>query len=1379
MKPVCSFLPATLLLIGASEGRAQAQNFLVNGSFETWHAVSGQGWGTAEPDGWHGWELYPWDPWGAGHAAHISISMDRPTGIPNPSVKDGAHRVGMDEGWRSCYGGLYQELTGLAPDSYIVEGWVAWLFDGVQIPAAHRIEILARDGPHVAGAPPTGTVVWSQDGSASNLAWQWVQASVPCTTGQLTIYLNLRSDNWDGASFAHFDGFSVRAAAPPPVVFSGFEYARTVSGSAYDIVLSYETDVPTTTRVEWGPDTSYGNATTLDPALVTHHVVTLTGIAPAMRPYHFRAHATAPGVDAYSADRTFEAPLIVFGNLNSVVEASIGTVCTISWTTNFATTLNKVFYRETGAQTYAEAADAADPAPRTTHSVVLSGLTLGQSYEYYAQSGGADILAADSPVQTFETPAQPCPPVRIGMAMIGGSIRDGGDDVGPAGEVQALIERDHPMVNLSGMVGTSWAAAQPEDPGDGPNVYDWSELDRGAGGLIPGKALIGYYQMWGTSPGWVTQDTPRFWQKFEEFVEEMVVYTNGRYGAVYYIFENEPNISRAPAGWHWADWYIHCLRHFHAAVHRANARTGIDNKVIAGNLAGHSAGGFEELYARGLKDCSDLLGYHPYPYDLRAGVEVADLATIHATQVRYGDGAKKIYVSEGWGSGRSAGFDRSSPRIEPTAMEIENMYLALVKGWDNVMTPRENWHPDYLWGMNFFCGNDNWGARGWRARAIPQKDEAGNIIGFVVDGYWMTPDIAPYFYNGGMLDFYGNSKDCLNLVFPGHGLVFMNPGFELASDPPRAHMPHFWTAQADPPAATDYGLDDAVFRGGSRSLRLTPTGGDAGVWQMTSKRSVVPGLSYRARVWCRTHGEGGVSGRFYLRFCDAAGTAKSPPVWAAEVTGTTDWQLLQAIGTAPPYASRAEVGCLAGGTGTVWFDDVTISMTEQTESGTVRGYTLDEQQLPVGGCIVRTTTGGHQAVSGPDGYYEMPNVPSGTYDFVCRKAGYVPHRVRNQTVAAGKLTFVSFNMGVPKPGLAVTRVGTDRPVATIQADPVVVTVTVMNDRPYPNVVGEVGLFVEQGGTDTTELFTIRPHEANPRVIEPGGQGQFVFTLAPGAEAAGQSFQVNAYAYGQEDRPNMIENGGFDANPWDAHWSFGSGAPTLTWQPDSIEYWSPPRSLRCYVAGSDYSWNWAYNWSAYGAGATPAAPARSYTVGVHHKDNLTGGVSVDLFINEFYYDGTRWFYNGRRFAAIPQRSVWTHDVMIYETGDPNVTPGLYPTNRLAVAVGPCTTPVAGSGTNWWDDLYLKETGDWLADDRAAAGADVRIRSRQFIADFDLDDDTDINDFAHFQMCFNGASSPPARPGCADADIDNDGDVDVGDFSAFQACFSGSARPPTCD
>ena len=1290
-------------------------NLLINSSFENWHSISGVSWGSQEPDGWHGWEIYPWDPYSSGYQNHITIQMDRNTGVPTPLTKDLAHRASMDEGWRTCYGGLFQQVESLQPGDYIVSGWVAWKFQDThyQHYADHKVEIIARDGPHVPGQPPTGTVIWQATAPGEELNWKYVQGVVKCTSGTLTVYANLRSDFPDGASFVHFDGMRLMSAQGVAIGFSNFQTNYSYNGSSYDVVISYDTNIPSTTQVEWGPTSSYGNTTPYDPTLVTHHVVQITGVQPSTTPYHYRARATVPGeYDNYSADRTFDAPQIVLSNIAAAVDVFAGVSCTVSWQTNFQTSSNKVYYRKVGDPNYTVVQCSTDPTATSQHTCVLAPLELGTTYQYHVESGGAGMLFAVSmPDRTFQTPAQPGHNMFYGFSLVGGPILEHGDDVGPGNDWEHLMKYENPWLTICGLGFDSWRNCQPNDPGDGPNVYDWSGIDAAIAKAVPGKSRLAYYQMWGTSPDWVQLDTPRFWQKFEEFVEAQVIHINQNFGEVDIVFENEPNISRAPSGWYWADWYIHCLQHFYAAVHRANAVTGIPNKVIAGNLAGHSAGGYRELYERGLKYCSDIIGTHPYPDNIVDGVKVEDLAQIHAYMEQYGDGDKKIWVSEGWGSGRSAGFDRSSPLIEPTAQEIENMWYGLAKGYDNLMTPRDHWDPSYLWGINFFCANDNWGAGGWRSRAQTVKDGSGNITGFYVDGYYMTPDIGPYFWNGGMYDFYGNSKDALHLLFPGNGLVFMNPGFELKSEPPRDNAPHFWTALQEPPPASIYTLDDVIYHGGSRCLKLTQTSeGTSGVSQLTAKRAASAGITYRARVWCKTEDVSNVAGKFYMRFCDINGTPISQQFWATDVTGTKDWTNMEVVATAPAQTSRIEVGCLMSGIGTVRFDDVTIAMAQQAEVGTVKGYTLDENQVPVPYSVVCTTTGGHQAISDATGYYEMTNVPTGTYDFICRKPGYVPFRAKNQTVAAGKVSFVMFCMSPPKPGLRVTNVQADTSAWYYGNEPINVTVDVRNYSQYPININDVGLFVETSTGDATGSFTICPDPYNPRVIDAYSEREFHFSVTPRESAKGLEVSINAYAFGQEDRPNMLSNGGVDFNPWNQHWSF-TGQSTQNWTPDSTTWYSPPNSLKRVFNYSGDSFDWANNWSAWGVSAPiPAKPGTKYIIGCHHKEQVSKSSSVLLFIQEYYYDGSKHLYNGRRFIGMPRRSVWAHDCMIYLTGSPQDNPAdpVYPTNRLLASVGVHTAAgVSNYGTVWFDDLYLKELGDLLADDRADSGASLVV------------------------------------------------------------------------
>jgi len=69
--------------------------------------------------------------------------------------------------------------------------------------------------------------------------------------------------------------------------------------------VEWDTNIPATSRVEYGTSTSYGLSTSLDPALGTAHSATLTGLDPDLE-YHYRVHSTAPSVpDASSADFRF------------------------------------------------------------------------------------------------------------------------------------------------------------------------------------------------------------------------------------------------------------------------------------------------------------------------------------------------------------------------------------------------------------------------------------------------------------------------------------------------------------------------------------------------------------------------------------------------------------------------------------------------------------------------------------------------------------------------------------------------------------------------------------------------------------------------------------------------------------------------------------------------------------------------------------------------------------------------------------------------------------------------------------------------------------------------------------------------------------------
>jgi hypothetical protein len=83
--------------------------------------------------------------------------------------------------------------------------------------------------------------------------------------------------------------FGIRAAALP----SSLKNLAIEPGTT-TAILTWKTEVPATTQVQYGLTTTYGSATSLDAQLVRNHVATLAGLTPGTN-YYFRAISTASG----------------------------------------------------------------------------------------------------------------------------------------------------------------------------------------------------------------------------------------------------------------------------------------------------------------------------------------------------------------------------------------------------------------------------------------------------------------------------------------------------------------------------------------------------------------------------------------------------------------------------------------------------------------------------------------------------------------------------------------------------------------------------------------------------------------------------------------------------------------------------------------------------------------------------------------------------------------------------------------------------------------------------------------------------------------------------------------------------------------------------
>jgi PKD repeat protein len=190
--------------------------------------------------------------------------------------------------------------------------------------------------------------------------------------------------------------------------------------------------------------------------------------------------------------------------------------------------------------------------------------------------------------------------------------------------------------------------------------------------------------------------------------------------------------------------------------------------------------------------------------------------------------------------------------------------------------------------------------------------------------------------------------------------------------------------------------------------------------------------------------------------------------------------------------------------------------------------------------------------------------------------------------------------------------------------------------------------------------------------------------------------------------------------------------------------------------------------------------------------LDGGVAADKRVMLFLYD-TTWLSANATAKKIFDNSV------AYALGSPSADFHADP------VVGRKPLPVVfrddstGPVTSWsWDfgdggtstlrnpthtyaqagsyDVTLTVGGPGRSDTRTRT-AYVQVSSWKS-TDCDGDADTDLADFAFFQMCFNGPNRPGSLSECDAVDLDNDQDVDLADFGRFQACFNGPNRPAVC-
>ncbi len=283
------------------------------------------------------------------------------------------------------------------------QGVGAWLqLNWVQAVTVDRVVMYDRP---TTGVQVLGAQLTFSSGSAVNVgALNNAGAATQVTFSSRTVSwlrFTVTSTNGADVGLAEIEVFGSGSGGDvtPPLISNVASGNITSSGAT----ITWTTNESSDSQVEYGLTTGYGNATTLDPSLVTSHSVALAGLS-ANTLYHYRVKSRdASGNLATSSDFTFTTSSggdITPPVISSVAASNItSSGATITWTTNESSD-SQVEYGLTTS--YGNSTTLA-PGLVTNHSVALSGLTASTLYHYRVKSKDASGNLATSGDFTFTT----------------------------------------------------------------------------------------------------------------------------------------------------------------------------------------------------------------------------------------------------------------------------------------------------------------------------------------------------------------------------------------------------------------------------------------------------------------------------------------------------------------------------------------------------------------------------------------------------------------------------------------------------------------------------------------------------------------------------------------------------------------------------------------------------------------------------------------------------------------------------------------------------------------------------------------------------------------------------------------------------------------
>ena len=258
---------------------------------------------------------------------------------------------------------------------------------------------------------------------------------------------------------------AAKADTTAPVISGVTSTGITASGAT----ITWTTDEPSDTQVEYGTTTAYGSSTPADGTMVASHSAALSGLQ-ASTLYHFRVKSKdAVGNESTSGDFTFTtaaegdttAP-VISGVTSTGITAS---GATIIWTTDEASD-SQVEY---GTTTAYGSVSPLDATAVTSHNVTLSSLQASTLYHFRVKSkdaAGNPATSADSTFTTLAGPDTIAPTVTLtapaGGTSVSGTINviaDASDNIGVAGVQFVLDGSSFGAEDISAPFQVSWNTA--------------------------------------------------------------------------------------------------------------------------------------------------------------------------------------------------------------------------------------------------------------------------------------------------------------------------------------------------------------------------------------------------------------------------------------------------------------------------------------------------------------------------------------------------------------------------------------------------------------------------------------------------------------------------------------------------------------------------------------------------------------------------------------------------------------------------------------------------------------------------------------------------------------------------------------------------------